>query len=128
MCIAAGTWRSLRLSRIQHRPDVTLQFAPACYTGVFVQHNFAGVLADANAQHRIHFVQGGDDIIRMLCHQDGIAMRQQRIEAIPTVADDRRAAGGGFEQTHAGRPAGADHVGARDVQREALAAIECDML
>ena len=40
--------------------------------------------------------------------------------ARPAVADDRRAAGRRLEQPHAGRPAGGDHVGAGDVQREAL--------
>ena len=49
---------------------------------------------------------------------------EQAVQPVPPVADDRRAAGGRFEQADAGRPAGRDHVGAGDVQREALGVVE----
>src|SRR3954465_11625004 len=49
---------------------------------------------------------------------------EEMIQAAPWIADDRRAAPRGFEETDAGRPAGADHVDAGDVQCEALRTIE----
>ena len=56
--------------------------------------------------------------------EDLLAGAEQLVEPVPAVADDRHAAGGGFEQPHAGAVAGADHVGARDVQGEALPVVE----
>jgi hypothetical protein len=53
---------------------------------------------------------------------------EQRLDAGPAVADEGRAARGRFEQAHAGRPAGRDHVCARHVEREALAVVEAAVL
>jgi len=47
------------------------------------------------------------------------ARLEERLEAPPRIADRGDAAGGRLEQLHARRPAGAVHVGANDVEREA---------
>ena len=60
--------------------------------------------------------------------EDLAAGLEQAVEPVPGVGDDRRRAGRGLEQPHAGRPAGGDHVGARDVQREARGGVECGVL
>ena len=59
---------------------------------------------------------------------DGLVRRKQLGQAGPGVADDGRAACGGLEQPHAGRPAGGDHVGARHSEREELPVAEVWML
>ena len=53
---------------------------------------------------------------------------EQRLEPCPVVADDRHAARRRLEQPDARRVAGANHVGARQVQREALRRVERAML
>jgi len=49
---------------------------------------------------------------------------EERIETFPPVADDKDAASARFEQAHARRVAGALHGFPRDVEREALGAVE----
>ncbi len=60
----------------------------------------------------------------VFCDQDLGARSKERVEALPLVADDRRAASGGFEQPHARRIPGGNHVGAREVEGETLTVVE----
>src|SRR5688572_22607098 len=61
-------------------------------------------------------------------HQDLGIRVEELVEADPRIRNDRRSAGGGFKQSYARRMAGVDHGGARDVEREALRAVERRML
>ena len=56
--------------------------------------------------------------------EDLAARHEELVQPRPLVADDRHAARRRLEQPHARRPAGADHGGARHVQREALRGVE----
>ena len=119
MCVIAEVWIAL---------DVMLQFESARRAAVVRQHNVPSASANPITCGGVSSAQDANDIVSMVSDQDGIVDWQQILQPIPAVADDRRAAGSGLEQTHAGRPAGADHVSARDVERKALPAIELRML
>src|SRR4051794_21226920 len=69
-----------------------------------------------------------EDILRRACDQDLAARLEDRREARPWVADDRRAASGSLEEPHARRPPRRDHRLARDVEREALRSVEVRVL
>ena len=56
------------------------------------------------------------------------AGREERVQPVPRIGHDRRAAGRGLEQPHAGAVPGADHVGAGDVQGEAARGVEGRMV
>jgi hypothetical protein len=49
---------------------------------------------------------------------------KELVETFPPVADDRHSTTSGLEETHTGRVAPPLHLGARDVQREALGGVE----
>src|SRR5690348_16298135 len=73
-------------------------------------------------------VQVGRDVFGGARDQNLAAWLEELVDAVPPVADDRRAARGCFEQPDAWRPAVADHVGTRDIQRVALRVVEGAML
>src|SRR5690606_14314566 len=59
---------------------------------------------------------------------DLLAGLEDRLEPGPRIADDRNAAGRGFEEPHGGAPAGPHHRRARHVERPALRVVEAAML
>src|SRR5688500_7920203 len=53
---------------------------------------------------------------------------EELVKTGPGIGDNRCSAGGGFEQANAWGPAGANHVGSRDIQRETLCVVKGAML
>src|SRR4051812_50203553 len=72
-------------------------------------------------------VQIRRDFVGIASEQDLLTRLEERLDAFPVVAHDRRATGCGLEQAYARRPARPYHVGPRDVQCVALRVVELAM-
>src|SRR5919202_1218032 len=88
----------------------------------------AGALADAAALILARVAQEAQALGAASRDEDLLARAEEMVESLPPVADHRCGAGGRLEQPDARRPPGADHVGAGDVEGEALGGIEPAML
>ena len=104
--------------------QIAFQFGGAVRGRVRGQDAGAGALADgagapsSGVSRRTRRVSSGVSATR-------ISGRGRRTcPGRPRVADDGDAAGGGLEQPDAGRVARRDHVGPRDVERQALGVVE----
>src|SRR5918911_4205614 len=59
--------------------------------------------------------------------EDLFSRREKGLEALPVIADNRRRTRSRFEKPDAGRIASLQHLGARDVQGEALPVVKTAM-
>src|SRR5690606_6810176 len=79
--------------------------------------------ADRTSIHITHF-QIVDDVVRRAREQNGVVRFEECLDSRPGVADHRNAARRRFEQPHAWREAGTDHVASSDIQRKSLTIVE----
>src|SRR4051812_14001147 len=79
---------------------------------------------DASGLLRIERVEIVADVVGAAGDQDLVVRPEQRGQPRPFVGDDRNPTGRGLEQADAGRMSDANHVGAGEVQGEALPAIK----
>src|SRR5919199_4152182 len=76
------------------------------------------------AKLRIAEIERRDGVFGVPRHQDFMSRREELVEAVPMVGQDRRAAGSRLEQPARGAPAHLGHGPARDVERQARGAEE----
>src|SRR5437868_80674 len=96
--------------------------------GVLAEDAAARAVADGAALGLRRLAEDSQHRRGVAGDEDLLAGAEERRKAGPLVADDRDAARGGLEEAHARRPAGAHHLGARDVEGEALRVVELAML
>src|ERR1043165_705109 len=113
---------------ILHFAHVRLQLARPMRRRVLAQHALACALADGAALVLRRVVQNLEHLLGAARDQNFFSLAEQRRQARPFIADDRHGARGGLEEAHARRPAGAHHLGARDVEGEALRVVELPVL
>src|SRR4051794_3424613 len=99
------------------RLDMALEFGEARRARVLGKHTVARGASDALLR-RLVKIEGRQRLVRCANDECLRTRREKMIESVEPVGDDRRAAGGGFEQTPRGAPPIGRHVGARDVQGE----------
>ena len=96
--------------------------------GVPGENAFAGTLPNAHALLLFGVPKQVERLLGGAGDQYLFADLKDGVESSPVIAHDRRATGGGFKQADTGRVTGPHHIGARDVQREALRVVETAML
>src|ERR671923_2844757 len=108
--------------------DVALELTSPMRRGVLGEHAPACSRADRHPLRLRYLAQVAERVVRAAGDENLVAEVEEGGQAVPVVADDRRAAGGGLEEAHAWRVAGRDHVGSRDVQRKLLRVVEGPVL
>src|SRR4051794_13633267 len=91
------------LSRLD---QVSLQLGATTGGAVLAEPPIARRPADRRALPR----QCVEDVVRLVGKDDLLAGLEQRLDAVPPVRNDRRAAGAGLEDPYRWRPARRDHV------------------
>src|SRR5205814_4311623 len=95
--------------------------------GVLAQYAKSGTFSDRATRVVSDVVEHLENVVTRFRDHDLFAGGEEVVESIPPIADDRHAARRRFEQTHTRRPAGANHLRARDVQRPSLRVVELAM-
>src|SRR5437868_11880491 len=107
--------------------NVQLKLPCPLLRGVAAKHPFARRCRDLEAALFRDVLQNSHHILWAVRDENFLAQLKNRVEAGPAIADDRHAAGRRFEQAHARGEACVHHIGAGDVERVALSAVEGGM-